>query len=178
MHEADFRKGKQFNINAAHRQYGVLERRTPPGWFAHWLWAMVLPLILLASCAPPAQNTVVPTVNSPSSGIATSPAPLPTNTLAPIVKPSATLAPPPATAAATNTVATSVQNLKTDAIKFSGDVQFPEALEKMRQDILYLTGVTDVQVGYGEVDVTYNPDQITLKQIEVVIEDHGYHVQE
>jgi hypothetical protein len=178
MHEAGFRKGKQFNRFATHRQCGVLKHRTPPGWFAHWLWATILPLVLLASCAPPARNTVAPTVNPSSSGVATSPALVPTNTTAPTVKPSATLAPLPAIATATSAAAPSAQNLITDAIKFTGDVQYPEVLEKMRQDILYLKGVTDVQVGYDEVDVTYNPDQITRKQIEAVIEDHGYHVQE
>jgi copper chaperone CopZ len=86
--------------------------------------------------------------------------------------------PLPATPTVTSVTATSAQNLTTVAIKFTGDVQFPEALEKMRQDILYLKGVTDVQVSYGEVDVTFDPDQITQKQIDTAIEDHGYHVQE
>jgi hypothetical protein len=124
------------------------------------------------------QNAAVPSVNPTSTGMPTSSAPMPTNMPTATVKPSATFVPLPATATTTSAVATAAQNLITDAIKFTGDVQFPEVLEKMRQDILYLKGVTDVQVGYGEVDVTYNPDQITLKQIETVIEDHGYHVQE
>ncbi len=106
------------------------------------------------------------------------PAPTLGNTTIPSHEPSPTLTSVPATATATSSEATPERNLKTEAIKFTGDVQFPEVLEKMRQDIFYLKGVTDVKVGYGEVDVTYNPDQITLKQIETVIEDHGYQVQE
>jgi len=100
------------------------------------------------------------------------------NTPTPFQEPSAAFTPLPVTATVTSAAATTDSNLKTEAIKFSGDVQFPEVLEKMRQDIFYLKGVTDVKIGYGEVDVTYDPNKITLKQIETVVEDHGYHVQE
>jgi hypothetical protein len=177
MPEAGFGQRKLFNVGARCR-YGVHKHRTPSGWLAHWHWVLVIPLVVLTSCAPPMQNAAVPSVNPTSTGMPTSSAPMPTNMPTATVKPSATFVPLPATATTTSAVATAAQNLITDAIKFTGDVQFPEVLEKMRQDILYLKGVTDVQVGYGEVDVTYNPDQITLKQIETVIEDHGYHVQE
>lgn len=111
--------------------------------------------------------------------VTSSPTSLPTDAPTMTGMPGPTSTPLPATATVVTTVAaTAAQNLTSVAIKFSGDVQFPEALEKMRQDILYLKGVTDVQVGYGEVDVTFDPNQITQKQIDTVIEDHGYHVQE
>jgi hypothetical protein len=168
MSKADFRQMKQFNIR----------RRRPAGWLAYWLWLLVIPLFGLAGCAPPTQKTAAPSVNLPSIGMTTSPAATLTNTPNVPPEPSATSTPLPDTATTTNITATPGQHLTTDAIKFTGDVQFPEVLEKMRQDIFYLKGVVDVQVGYNEVDVTYDPDQVTLKQIETVIENHGYHVQE
>lgn len=148
------------------------------GWLGHLLWVFMISLLLLTSCAPPAQKTIVPSVKpTPISGNATPVSTL-ANTPTPSPEPSATFTPLPATATVTSATATTDSNLKTEAIKFSGDVQFPEVLEKMRQDIFYLKGVTDVKIGYGEVDVTYDPNKITLKQIETVVEDHGYNVQE
>jgi hypothetical protein len=166
--KAGFSKMKGFNVKA-HRLAGRL---------AYWLWVLVIPLSVLTSCAPPVQKTVAPSVKPPPTSKSASPVPTMANTPTPLPEPSATFTPLPVTATVASTVATSDSNLKTDAVKFTGDVQFPEVLEKMRQDIFYLKGVTDVKVGYGEVDVTYDPNKITLKQIETVIEDHGYHVQE
>lgn len=168
MAEAGFSQMKRFNVKA-HRLAGR---------YVYWLWILVIPLSLLTSCAPPAQETVAPSVKPPPTGEAISPVPTIANTPTPLPEPSATFTPVPVTTTVTSTVATSDSNLKTDAIKFTGDVQYPEVLDKMRQDIFYLKGVTDVKVGYGEVDVTYDPNKITLKQIETVVEDHGYHVQE
>lgn len=168
MAKAGFSQMKRFNVRT----------RRLAGRLAYWLWVLVIPLSALTSCAPPAQNTVVPSVKPPPTGEIISPVPTLANTPTPLPEPSATFTPLPATATVTSTVATPDSNLKTDAIKFTGDVQYPEVLDKMRQDIFYLKGVTDVKVGYGEVDVTYDPNKITLKQIETVIEDHGYHVQE
>ena len=176
MNEAGFRKVKKFNMGAR-RRYGVRWHRTPSGWFAYWLCVLAVPLFVLTSCAPPAQNTAAPPQDATRS-ITSSPTPLPTHAPTMTGLPGSTSTPLPATATVTSVAATAAQNLTSVAIKFSGDVQFPEALEKMRQDILYLKGVTDVQVGYGEVDVTFDPNQITQKQIDTVIEDHGYHVQE
>jgi copper chaperone CopZ len=167
MPKADIRQMKQVN----------LRRRQPAGWWARQLWMVAIALIGLASCAPPVQKTTAPSVNLPSTGTTPSPVATLANMPTALPEPSATSTPPPATATVTSSSATPSQHLTTAAIKFIGDVQYPEVLEKMRQDIFYLKGVVDAQVGYNEVDVTYDPDQVTLKQIETVIEDHGYHVQ-
>lgn len=176
MNEAGFLKVKKF-IMGARRPYGVRFHRTPSGWFAYWLCVLAIPLFVLTSCAPPAKNTATPH-NDAATSTAVLPTSMPTDIPTMTVQPSSTSTPLPVTATVMSVTATAAQNLTTAAIKFSGDVQFPEALEKMRQDILYLKGVTEVQVSYGEVDVTYDPSQITQKQIDTVIEDHGYHVQE
>lgn len=168
MAKAGFSQMKQINVRGC----------GPDGWLVYLLRVLVVPLFLLTSCTPPVQNTTTPSVTPPSSGTRASPVPTLTNTPTPSQEPSTAFTPLPETATATIAAATPNGNLKTDAIKFTGDVQFPEVLEKMRQDIFYLKGVTDVKVSYGEVDVTYDPNKITLKQIETVIEDHGYHVQE
>lgn len=44
----------------------------------------------------------------------------------------------------------------------------------MRQDISFLSGIQDVQIGYESVKVTYNPDQVNLEEIMKVIRSHGF----
>lgn len=44
----------------------------------------------------------------------------------------------------------------------------------MRQDISFLPGVQDVQIGYESAKVTYNPDQVTLEEIMRIIRNHGF----
>ena len=62
---------------------------------------------------------------------------------------------------------------KTDTIHFSG-VQFPENVEVLRQDISFLPGVRDVQAGYENMMVTYDPEQVSLQEIIETIRSRGF----
>lgn len=118
-----------------------------------------------APVSPPIQtiptNTTLP--NTPTltpTSLPTAPTQTPMPTLMP-TQPPPTLTPTPS------------GELKTDIIHFAG-VQFPENLEVMRQDISFLSGIRDVQVGYENVEVTYNPEQVSLEEIMKLIRNHGF----
>jgi hypothetical protein len=105
-------------------------------------------------------NTALPNTPTLTPTTLPTPSPTPTTALTP-TQPPPTLTPTPS------------GELKTDIIHFSG-VQFPENLEVMRQDISFLSGIQDVQIGYESVKVIYNPDQVNLEEIMKVIRSHGF----
>ncbi len=65
--------------------------------------------------------------------------------------------------------------LKTETIRYSGALSV-EDLNTLMLDLRTLPGVADVQGGMQDLQVTYDPNQVSRQKIVERIESHGYSV--
>ncbi len=146
-------------------------RRFYRGFSLRFILGMLLAVISVAcsQASPPA-----PTAPPQSPSVAPSSS---TTTLAP--SRIATLFPPTATPTkiSVGVTATASSQLRMDILQFTTIISEDE-VEPIVQTIRNLPGVKDVQTGGQELQVTYDPEQVSRKQFITIIEAHGFHVKE
>ncbi len=137
--------------------------------------------LLAAGCgqaSPPASPAPSPAPTTAASPLPTVPAPSPTATAAAVTPTSipapATVAPTPASTGGTPTPEV---KLVTENFEFTVLVN-EDDLDPILPAIRGLTGVTDVEEGGNSLQITYDPSQVSHKQIVDTIQGYGLHVKE
>lgn len=127
---------------------------------------------LAVSCGQTSLSTPTSLPPSPFS------VPSPSATL-PVPGGTATQVPPVATStrAGASVTATVPSRLQTETFQFSSPISEDE-VEPIIQAIRNLRGVEDIRAGGQDLQVTYNPEQVSRKQIIAIIEGYGHHVKE
>ena len=83
-----------------------------------------------------------------------------------------TAAPAPSVTSAT---ATTPSNLRQDTLELVAPITEDDA-GTILSDLQNLAGVTDAQTNELAIQITYDPNKITLQQIITVIESYGFHI--
>lgn len=137
-------------------------------------------MLAIAACGngapPPAVTTAATTAATLPVPAANTPGPSVAATLPPAVSAAPTsvvTATPAATTASPNP--TGSAQLRTDTFQFAG-ILSEDDTDPLLQAIRSLPGVTDVEAGAQEMQVTYDPTKVNREQIIALAEGHGIHL--